>query len=88
MKVNKNQCSGCGYKFFTESLFFAHRTGDYMLTDKKGTPIPTPVGQSPRRCLTVEEMSLKGWLLRTLDVDVRIEDKPTKIKMSTWVLPG
>jgi hypothetical protein len=88
MKVNKNQCRTCGYNFFTESMFFEHRTGEYNLTNDKGSPIRTPVGQSPRRCLSVEEMSLKGWMLRTLDVTVWVDGNKTTVPMSTWVMPG
>ncbi len=85
--MKKHSCSGCRYNFATLTMFDEHRVGEYSFVNNKGWFAPTPIGQSPRRCLTVDEMSIKGWLLRTLDVDVIIEGHGTRVPMSTWILP-
>jgi hypothetical protein len=45
------RCGACGEFFNRASTFTAHRTGPFA-----------PIGQpDTRRCLTVEEMQVRGW---------------------------
>jgi hypothetical protein len=79
MNVKKNQCSACGYNFFTETLFFEHRVGKYP-SENQGT--------STRSCLTEAEMHEKGWQCQELQVTVWVEGDKTTVPMQTWVRPG
>ncbi len=51
MKLNgdRNQCPSCGKKFNSTAAFDKHRTGKYGVD---------------RRCMTTEEMTAKGMVLR------------------------
>lgn len=86
--MKKNFCSGCGYNFGNETMFFDHRTGAYNLTNKKGDAVATPIGHSRRRCKTDSELTALGWELVTVDVDVTVGGVAQKQPMQTWVLPG
>ncbi len=64
--MQKNECSGCGETFASLGAHKKHRVGGYggpiyLVVDGKQTA--KVIGRSPstRRCLTVEEITAKGW---------------------------
>jgi hypothetical protein len=71
MKVRKILCTVCDYNFATEGLFFAHRVGP----------------SHKRRCLWMEEMALKGWVLERCEVKEYSDGHPVLVKRFTWMTP-
>lgn len=57
-----NFCRPCGQDFNGLTLFDAHRVGKHDFTYKEGLRM-NPPRENGRRCLTVEEMTAKGWTL-------------------------
>jgi hypothetical protein len=56
LRGNRCRCSGCGECFNSAKTFDGHRVGPFA-------PINRP---DTRRCLTVTEMTAKGWLRNDL----------------------
>jgi hypothetical protein len=53
-----NQCGSCSHDFASVSLFDAHRTGKHEHLFSESHP-------DGRRCLSVDEMTSKGWTLNS-----------------------
>jgi hypothetical protein len=84
---NRCRCSACGERFNSAKTFDGHRVGPF-------SPITRP---TQRRCLSVEQMQAKGWLLN--DAGFWISGKrPTVARASRagaaialagyWLLPS
>lgn len=57
-----NGCRACGQDFAGLSYFEAHRVGRHDYTLSEGLRMD-PATEDGRRCLTVDEMTEKGWAL-------------------------
>jgi hypothetical protein len=51
---------GCGHDFATVRAFDMHRVGKHAYTYSEGARMDPP-REDGRRCLTVDEMLVKGW---------------------------
>lgn len=80
--MKKIWCSGCQYNFASDTMHEDHRTGPYDAPQGAKSHMATG-----RRCLTPDEMQARGWLLRTMPVDV-YHDGDKKVDMlPTWITP-
>src|SRR5258708_7764414 len=73
----KNLCSGCGYNFLSMDVFDRHRIDDPQATKTHG-----------RRCLTPEEMTVKGMHCRSGALP-RYDDGKivADIPVTSWYIP-
>jgi hypothetical protein len=55
-----NLCRGCGQDFAGLTLFDQHRVGVHAHTLTEGLRMDPP-REDGRRCLTVDEMQVRGW---------------------------
>lgn len=70
--MNKNLCSGCGFNFGTMETFEAHRIGKFGVD---------------RRCMSINEMKLKGWEYSEPQVLFFVEGNRQKRVTPTWTKP-
>jgi hypothetical protein len=60
METQMNLCRACDQDFSSVLLFDRHRVGKHEYTYHEGLKFEPPV-EDGRRCLTVAEMTDKGW---------------------------
>ena len=73
--MKKNYCTGCMANFGSLTAFQDHRLGTF--SDPS----------DPRRCMTADALSAKGWTRAPESVKVYHDGKPTREWLDTWHMP-
>jgi hypothetical protein len=78
--MHRNLCSGCGYNYSTMESFEARHVGEFGCASTK-------IGQSLRRCLTINEMHERGWIYSEPLITFYDDEKPYQKTTPTWTMP-